>query len=452
MGPTANDPVNAVRAADLKNSLRRYASSRLPEAMVPAHFVILPELPRLPNGKVDRKRLPAVGDADRAQARYVPPGTPVQRRIAEIWSDLLGLPKIGIEDNFFAIGGDSLSAVQMVAKVREEFGRPISLRGLFERPTIAELAAGVTDGNDRQVTRVGDVRSVRPEILLTDAELPADVVPEPDALAPADPPYESVLLTGATGFVGAFLLSELLERSDAVVHVLVRVDDGVDGAARRARENLAHYGLWRDEYGKRIVGVPADLGRPYFGMSPSAYRRLAGDVEMIVHNGSWSSFVLPYHQLKPVNVFGTMEILRLACRTRVKPVHYVSSLAALPGHLDIKEFYETRLDSPDGVLGGYPQTKWVAERMVSSAADRGLPVAVYRPGQITGAQRSGAAPPELFVCAMMKSCIQLGMAPNPNMMVEMVPVDYVSAAIIRVALDGRPNGDVYQLPSPKPVH
>lgn len=455
MKQTTNDPVSATRAAELRNSLRRFAISQLPEALVPAHFVIVPDLPRLPNGKVDRKRLPAVGLTDRSHARYVPPGTPVQRRIAEIWSELLGVPKIGIEDNFFALGGDSLSAVQMVAKVREEFGQSISLRGLFERPTIAELAAGVAGvagGGEYQGTHAGDVRSVRPETLLSNAELPADVVPEPGAAAPAGPPYESVLLTGATGFVGAFLLSELLERSCAVVRVLVRTDEGEEGAARRAHENLSQYGLWRAEYQTRLVGVPADLGRPYFGMSHAAYRRLADDVEMVVHNGSWSSFVLPYQQLMPVNVFGTTEILRLACRTRIKPVHYVSSLAVLPGHRDVKQFYETRLTSPDGVVGGYPQTKWVAERLVTSAADRGLPVAVYRPGQITGAQRSGIAPPELFVCAMMKSCIQLGLAPNPNMMVEMVPVDYVAAAVIRIALTGRPDGDIYHLPSPKPVH
>ena len=449
-GRTANSPLSSTRMAGLRSALRSFARGQLPDAMVPAHFVILDELPTTPNGKIDRRALPDVDATGVVRTeRYVAPRTSTEAAIARIWQDVLGAARVGVEDSFFDLGGDSLSAVQMVSRVREEFGVALALRRLFERPTVAELARLV--GGEETSTPGGDSRSISSEELGAQAVLPDDVIPEPHAEPSVGPPYRDVLVTGATGFTGAFLLREVLDRSTARVHLLVRAGSAEEAVAR-VRANLAGYGLWRDTDQARLVGVAGDLGRPYLGLSRPAYRHLAASVDLIVHNGSWSSFVLPYHRLKPINVLGTVEILRLACHRRTKPVHYVSSLAVFPGHRTIKHFDEEWLSDPDGVVGGYPQSKWVADRLVGLAGERGLPVAVYRPGQITGAQHTGACPPDLFVCSMMKSCIQLGVAPDPDMMVEMVPVDFVAAAVAHLALSGVGLGHPHHLPSSRPAH
>lgn len=447
----ANDPLATRSSSSLRSELRSYARGQLPDAMVPAHFVVLPALPTLPNGKLDRSRLPAPGAAEPTGGGYLAPRTPTETRVAQIWADVLGISPVGVRDSFFDLGGDSLSAVEMISRVRREYGAGLALRRLFEKPTVAELAALLGDDAPAGSDDDSDSRSLDPAALAAEATLPADVVPEPDALPVATPPYGSVLLTGASGFTGAFLLRELLDRSDARVYVLVRADDDA-GALARSLGSLRQYGLLRAGDQDRLVPVAGDLSRPYFGLDRAGYERLAGAVEMIVHNGSWSSFVLPYGRLKTTNVLGTVEILRLACRRRVKPVHYVSSLAVFPGHRDVKYFPERGLDDPDGVVGGYPQTKWVADRLVTLAGERGVPTAVYRPGQITGAQDTGACPTELFVCAMMKGCIELGVSPDPDMLVEMVPVDYVTAAVAQLALTGRGIDRVHHLPNPASVH
>ncbi|HXM54815.1 MAG TPA: thioester reductase domain-containing protein [Candidatus Dormibacteraeota bacterium] len=450
MTDLANDPLSSTQLAALRSSLRAFARAQLPDAMVPARFVVLDRLPTLPNGKVDRRSLAGAGERDEPDQRgYVAPRTPVEGTIAGLWQDVLGVGRVGVETSFFELGGDSLSAVQMMSRVRAQFDVPIALRQLFERPTVAELArliSGAAPAEHREVSR-----SISSEELAAEAVLPDDVGPEPAAARATGPPYGEVLLTGGTGFTGAFLVRELLDRGGARVHLLVRAADAAEAVARVCA-NMARYGVARDGDERRLAGVAGDLGRPYLGLGRSTYRRLAAEVDLVIHNGSWSSFVLPYQSLKPINVLGTLEILRLAGRTRVKPVHYVSSLAVFPGHREVKHFDEVVLTDPDGVVGGYPQSKWVADRLTTLAGERGLPVAVHRPGQITGARDTGACPPDLFVCAMMKSCIQLGVGPDPDMLVEMVPVDFMAAAIVHLALTGRGLGRVHHLPNSAAAH
>jgi amino acid adenylation domain-containing protein len=127
-------------AAELRCALR----GRLPEVMIPSAFVFLPALPLNPNGKVDRKALPAP-DADRAdlETAFVPPRTPLEQEIAAIWQAVLGVDRIGVYDSFWDLGGHSLLAMRLVSRIRDHFGVELSVRGIFEHPTLAGLAARI---------------------------------------------------------------------------------------------------------------------------------------------------------------------------------------------------------------------------------------------------------------------------------------------------------------------
>ncbi len=122
--------------------LRQALHGRLPDYMVPAAVVTLPTLPRTPNGKIDRKALPAPVFEARAAAR-VAPRDPVEEAIASVWREVLGLDAVGVHESFFDLGGHSLTAMQVLARVRETFGVAVPVRRLFEAPTIAGLAAAV---------------------------------------------------------------------------------------------------------------------------------------------------------------------------------------------------------------------------------------------------------------------------------------------------------------------
>ena len=122
-------------------SLKSYLRTILPEHMVPSAYIAMDALPRTANGKIDRRSLPTPRRANVADGEFAPPGSDMERLVASIWCDLLNLDTVGVNDNFFDMGGSSLSLMEVEARLRKTHGSPIPLVELFRRPTIAELAA-----------------------------------------------------------------------------------------------------------------------------------------------------------------------------------------------------------------------------------------------------------------------------------------------------------------------
>ena len=440
-----NDPLATLSETALRADLRGYARTVLPEAMVPARFVVLPELPKLPNGKVDRKRLPPVKDTEDSQDVYIAPRTGAESQVADVWRDILDVPQVGARTDFFELGGNSLSVMRMAAAVHEAFDVRVDLRRFLEEPTVERLARLLGAAGDPALTGDENLRGIQADELRLEAVLPEDVRPQADAHPPAVAPYGSILLTGGTGYTGAYLVRELLDRSDALVYVLTRgVND--DDALDRVRRNVASYDIWRDGDEARLRGIAGDVGRPYLGLNRARYHELAADIEMIVHNAADSRWTIPYAQAKPVNVLGTVEVLRLACRTRIKPVHYVCSTGAFPGRDGEVTWTEDQLPDPEGVVGGYRQTKWVADTLVHIARSRGVPATVYRPGALTGDQTTGACATDTFINHLIRGWIQLGAAMSYDFRLELVPVDHCARAIAHIALSGA-QPETYHIPS-----
>ena len=141
----ATNPLRSRLLRDLVPDLRLWLDDKLPEYMFPAHFVLLDAMPLSPNGKVDRKALPAPEQAgSEDQGTYTPPSTPAEEILAAIWGDVLRLERVGITDDFFALGGHSLNATQVASRVREAFHVEMPLRTMFESPTIESLAKAIS--------------------------------------------------------------------------------------------------------------------------------------------------------------------------------------------------------------------------------------------------------------------------------------------------------------------
>lgn len=271
---------------------------------------------------------------------------------------------------------------------------------------------------------------------------------------PTDDPRH-ILLTGATGFLGAFLLRQLLDRTAATMHCLVRAGS-VEEGHRRLQEALHSYGLWQADLRSRIVPVPGDLGATALGLSAAQLSELARTIDVIYHNAALVNWIFPYERLKPINVLGTQDILRLATRDRLKPVHYVSSLGVFPllgrpdGHV-IRE--DDSLDHNGSLHGGYVQSKWVADKLVTEARSRGVLLSTYRPGLIVGHSETGAWNTADVVSRMLKSWVDLGGAPEFTAdETDMTPVNYISDAIVHLSMQKGSLGRTFHLANPQRVH
>jgi len=128
-------PARATDDGALRDSLRRALKTRLPDYMVPTHFMFLAQMPLTPNGKLDRKGLPAP-DASLMQQTYVAPETELEQQIAAIWAEVLHLPQVGLNDNFFEVGGHSLLAIQITSRVQAELGLDVPLVEVFQTETL----------------------------------------------------------------------------------------------------------------------------------------------------------------------------------------------------------------------------------------------------------------------------------------------------------------------------
>lgn len=408
-----------------------------------------------------RQQLQSLAPAERRHAVV----TLLQKQLAQV----LRTPtdNLGVHQPLSALGIDSLMTVELVNRIEADLGLTLPMSTLLQNPTITNLAELVVGLVESTTDAVSEQRhSYSPEDVAPDehfalpvVELAGEAVLDPalsftGAPALVQATSNNLFLTGATGFVGTFLLRDLLLKSEAQITCLVRATDPVNGR-QRLSEALQrtfpgeHFTL------ERVIVVAGDLAQPHLGLSQSTFDRLAEEIDLIIHSGAQIKWLAPYSHLKPVNVLGTQSILQLAGHCRLKPLHYVSSLAVFPiiEHGASPLFDEqTPLEHAGLLYGGYAQSKWVAEKLVAIAQERGLPVAIYRPSLVAGHSQTGVWQGNNVIVNMLRSWIELGMAPDLDARLDLATVDYISQAIVQLALGnrGRTSG-IYHLNNERTV-
>ncbi|MFI0166409.1 amino acid adenylation domain-containing protein [Streptomyces sp. NPDC017095] len=439
------------RHGDLVTRLHEHVRDRLPSYMVPGRVTLVDSLPLTSGGKVDRRALAAptppatsadgADDASRGEVEEV---------LAGVWREVLRVDGAGRDARFSALGGTSLRATQITAAARERLALPggsgrAMIRCLVADPTLRDFAALVTE-------------------LLAGREVPEDTGVDFTAESRLGPEFRytapttgnrraprQVLLTGATGFLGVHLTDRLLRHGVERVHCLIRAGDPA-GALGRLAARMRRYGVDPEPLMDRVVPVPGELAQHRFGLSARDWDRLARDTDLVVHCGARVNFAYPYRALAPVNVDGTRTVLKLAGEHVTKPVHYISTLAVLAGfgvagvgHVD----EDTPLDHAGRLALGYPETKWVAERLVAEAGRRGLPVAIHRPHEVAGTTDRGVWNTGTLMCALFRTIAETGLAPDLDLPLDLVPVDYTADAITHIITHQEPDGRVYHLANPR---
>ncbi len=439
-----------------EKGLREYLKGKLPGYAIPTVFVHLRKMPLTPNGKVDKNALP-FPDTARFRTQTAAAGTvlegvvekmsPTEKIVHEAWCKLLGMETIGLKDNFFDIGGHSVLATRLVFELRSRLGVDLSLGVVFKDPTISGMSAeidGINNETGEGLLAGGKEKEANVDYAADLKEVDKGWSAQVDWTLEYLKNPKNAFLTGATGFLGAFILRDLLDNLSGNVHVLVRAKT-LEDAMKRVKDNLAAHLIWNDSYTNRIKAVVGDLAEERFGMTEEEWKRVGMDVDVIVHNGAMVHWVYPYSKLRGPNVLGTVTALNLAVEGKVKPLHFVSSTSVLdtPHYISMLSEDEKVQEKDDlegsrtGLKSGYGQTKWVSEKLLMTVASRGVPVSIIRPGYIVGDSTTGVTNTDDFLIRLIKGCIELGRVPEITNIVNMCPVDYVSGVVKQCVLHAK---------------
>jgi thioester reductase-like protein len=413
-----------------QSDLRSFLATQLPEYMVPAGFIETERFELNRNAKIDRTKLPppALAFLTARKGDYVAPRNPTEETLAAIWQDVLQSGRISVHDSFFDLGGNSLLTVRMLGRVKLELNADINLASMFSMPTISAIAALIDKSGPADPGGENNIA-----LALQDARVE---VPVGDyrAEAHADRPRH-VLLTGATGFLGFHLLDKLLSLTTATIHCLVR---GATREAARAkfRDAARLYGHSDLEENPRIALLKGDLKEPGLGLPAETVEELKEVLDHICHCGALVHHMFDYRTLRGENVQSTVELLRIASSGRRKVFNFVSTLSVACRRDPEGRTLEVELGDRPISTNGYILTKWASERILLHHAEKGLPVNIFRPGNITGHSVTGISPPENnHALLLLKGCIQMKCAPDWKRSIEMMPVDTLAEAIIRLSLN-----------------
>ncbi|WP_454674681.1 amino acid adenylation domain-containing protein [Achromobacter pestifer] len=335
------------------------------------------------------------------------------------------------------IGIDSLTAVLLRNQLSDMTGLALPAKIAFDHPNLRALSqflleklteaglesqeAAPVEGaapKDAAGAKRMDDRVARRGFLEPDLQF--------DNVAAMETDPEAVFVTGATGFVGAFLLHELLS-ANVIAYCLVRADDAEKAMARQV-EILQKYDLWKPEYAALLNPVVGDLTQPLFGLSEHEFDQLANQVDAICHSGALVDWMLPLDNYLAPNVVGTHEVLRLASRGCGKAVHFVSTAATLPRYLGYEVSKEER-------EFGYLSSKYMAEQMVAAARRRGARASIYRLPFVGASSASGHFRLDKgdFLHNLISGCIAMGNFPLLGSDIGgVLPVDYLARVIAQV--------------------
>ena len=445
--------------------IRRDLLRTLPDWMIPGSIAVLDELPLTRNGKLDRQALLARERTD-ARDRMVaePPEGETATALARIWEELLGVTGVGAEDDFFDLGGHSLMVVQLVSTIRSTLGVEVPMDTIFYRSRLQAMAdaldaaAAAPTGEAR--SEAGDPASggapsdgaraalapVQEEVAARVAELGGAEARRALPLAGGD----TVLVTGATGFVGAFVLSELLARGAPVVCLLA------GGESRREElvERLRGLGLWSEEHGARLELVAGDLAQPRLGIADAEYDELSHRVARVVHaaaqiNDDVADLARPgdhiyaYARVAEVNAHSAGRLLDFASSHVRKGLTLISPSAVFdsadPG--GGAEFGAVPIVSLPPESNGYVRSKAVAELYLAHAESVGVPASIVRIPSVFGDRRRFQTNPRDALWSWSRAIDRRPAATpqsfddNRNELFQALPADIVARVIADVARD-----------------
>lgn len=442
-----------VDISDIKSAI----SSKLPRYMMPHIFTVLSEMPLTTSGKINRKALPKIDLTNiNTDVKYVKPQTELQKELAKLMEMVLNYLPVGLNDDFFDLGGDSLKAIEFVSKAHSE-GIYFGLQDIFDNPTIGQLCKKI-EKNDRQSVSFSDTDFSKINEILSNNTL--DKINVPEKTEPGN-----ILLAGATGFLGMHILSNFLDGDTGIAYCAVR---GIDTKSSKKRffELLHFYFEKKYDDSDRIVVICADLNKEKFGLTDDEYSALVSNVDTVINTAASVKHYGSYGYFYEANVETVNQLIEFCKKSDAKLIH--TSTLSVSGNSfadDFKgkvsdselDFAESNLYISQPLDNVYVRTKFEAEKRILEEMSCGLKANIMRMGNLTNRfsdakfQRNYESNSFLN---RLKAILDLGMIPEylMNLYLEFTPVDDAANAVMTIARHFSTEHTVFHINSDKVLY
>ncbi len=418
-------PSEKIFLKSLEIEIMEHLGETLPRHMLPRQIEFIHKLPLGKNDKVDKKLFP-IPRLIKKLSQYLPPQTPLQKKIYDAWVNILGITNISINDNFFSLGGTSLLAIQLSIQMRK---MEINLRPqvIFKCQTINEISNFISKQHQKNILKAGmvynrDTFSFK-EVVSVQNSLPYNI--------------SSVIFFGATGFLGAYIINELLHTETCQeILCVVRPHDEISSFERIVKTIEWYFPTIDKNLFSKIKTFEGCLKSEKLGLSSLEWDMI-GKSFTIINAAANVSHVGDRDEFISTNVTGTKRIVELAEHGTKKKIIHISSIGVKGLQGDKASYTELDLDNGQSFTENYSESKFLAEVVLNEYKKKGGDVLIFRVGTISPCLTNGLFQKNInnhFFSRYVKSIIQMRVAPHwINRKLSFIPVDVMAKMVLQIS-------------------
>lgn len=433
-----------------KSKIYQEIKDTLPDYMIPSYFIQLEEMPIAPTGKIDRKYLEKIEYQEFLYADIVEPRNDLERLLAQAVCDVLQIEKLNIMEDLFTNGLNSLKVLNVLVKLKPYFPE-ISIQDFYQYRSIETLAEHIAN---LKFSEKDEQHIVESSLI----EHPLYTKPFVDNSHVPEMKLNTILLTGATGFLGSHILYDLLVNTESTIYCLTRATS-IGEAKKRLEETLKHYFIDISEtWLSRITPIQGDLSQEDLGLTLATSKLLEKDIDMIIHCAADVRHFGEESHFNNVNINGTKALLNLTKENKSARFVYISTIG-IPDELAHTNLWEEFINTtptsfPHSLANVYTSSKFEAEKLVYQAMEEGTLATVCRMGNITGHSVTGKFQKNIETNAfyrMLKAVMTLGKIPEYNALIDVTPVDLASRSVVELALLDEAYGRTFHIVDSEPM-
>lgn len=442
---------NDIDLKDLKNYLLKY----LPNYMMPNTFNLIDSLPFTPNGKIDRKTLSSYDiTLNDEEKETTSPRNTTENLLLQTISKKLNNENMGIDSNIFECGADSLTIINILTDLFK-YNFNLKVYDFYKYPTVRELYDNLLSGNElRKNLNIEKYDSLNEKVFTFNNS----------TMCKSTIQKKSILLTGATGFLGAHILIALLNNVSKInkIYCIMRFKNDIDSKTRLLNKIHFYFGDKYDTlFEKYVILVDAQIAEKNFGMSVNDYHNLVNSIDLVIHTAANVKHYGKYSDFEKINIIGTKNIIEF-CKMSNSQLHYTSTMTVSGNYL-LKQSSTDKVFDENSFYTGqkfdqnvYAKSKLLAEASIIENINDNFNATIYRIGDLTGRYSDGVFQENInenSIYLRLKSILEIGEISESilNNNLEFTPVDYAANAILDIVWSDNNINRIFNIYNPNMI-